>query len=94
MSAIDALPSVPTSALPADVRNASPADQKAYRAALGFEHVLLQTVMSDLTKSTGMDGSPYSGQIQDAMTDALTDGGGLGIGEQLYHALRPAVAKP
>ena len=93
MSSLDALPAVPASALPADVRNAGPADQKAYRAALGFERVLLQSVVGDMASSAGLGDSPYAGQLQDALTGALTDGGGLGLGEELYHALRPPVGK-
>ena len=89
MSPIDALPNVPLTALPADVRNGSVDDQKAYKAALGFERVLLQSVVGDMTKAGGLDDSPYASTIQDSFSDALVSGGGLGLGEQLYHALRP-----
>lgn len=89
MSGIDALPSVPASALPAEIRNGSSDDKKTYRAALGFERVLLQSFVEDMTKSGGLDDSPYAGQIQDGMSDALLAGGGLGLGEQLFHAMRP-----
>ena len=86
---LDALPMVPASALPAEVRKGSPEDQKAYRAALGFERLMLQNLVEDMTKAGGLDDSPYSGPIQDAMGESLIAGGGLGLGEQLYHALRP-----
>ena len=89
MSPLDALPSIPASALPADVRQAPKADQEAYRAALGFERLLLQNFVEDMTKSGGLEDSPYSSQIEDGMADALVSGGGLGLGEQLYHAMRP-----
>ncbi len=89
MNPLDALPSVPVSALPADVRRGTPEDQKAYRAALGFERLMLQTFVKDMTKAGGLDDSPYSGSIQDSMADALVAGGGIGLGEQLYHAMRP-----
>ena len=92
MSPLDALPSIAPSALPADVRNGSVEDQKAYKAALGFERVLLQNVVDDMTKSGGLGDSPYASTIQDSFSDALVAGGGLGLGEQLYHALRPAAA--
>ena len=35
--AINGLPQVPSTALPAAVRNGSDADKQAYKAALGFE---------------------------------------------------------
>lgn len=89
MSPLDALPAVPASAMPADVRQGSREDQKAYRAALGFERMLLQTVVKDMTKSGGLDDSPYASAIEDSFSDALVAGGGIGLGEQLYHALRP-----
>ena len=93
MSPIEALPSVPLSALPAEVRKGSAEDQKAYKAALGFERLLLQNFVEDMTKAGGMDDSPYASQIQDGMSDALMSGGGLGLGEQLFHALRPENVK-
>ncbi len=89
MNPLDALPTVPASALPAEVRRGSVEDQKAYRAALGFERMMLQTFVKDMTKSGGLDDSPYAGAIEDSFGDALTAGGGLGLGEQLYHAMRP-----
>jgi len=89
MSPLDALPAVPVTALPAEIRSAPKEDQEAYRAALGFERLLLQTFVEDMTKSGGLDDSPYASQIQDGMSDALISGGGLGLGEQLYHAMRP-----
>jgi Rod binding domain-containing protein len=93
MSALDALPSIPVTALPADVRKGSAADQKAYKAALGFERVLLKNVVDDMTKAGGLDDSPYASTIQDSFSDALTAGGGLGMGEQLYHSLRVNASK-
>ena len=93
MSGLDALPSVPTSALPAAVRDGSPEDRNTYKAALGFERMLLQTVVEDMTKSGGLDDSPYAAAIEDSFSSALVAGGGLGLGEQLYHALRPEHAE-
>ncbi len=86
---LDALPAVPASALPAEIRKGSAEDQKAYRAALGFERLMLQNLVKDMTKAGGLEDSPHSGAIEDAMGEALIAGGGLGLGEQLYHAMRP-----
>lgn len=89
MSELSALPSIPASALPADVRAGSPADQKAYRAAMGFERILLGQLVGDMTKAGGLADSPRASAIEDAMSDALLAGGGLGLGGQLYRAMRP-----
>ncbi len=89
MNPLDALPSIPASALPAEVRKGSVEDQKAYRAALGFERLMLQSFVEDMTKSGGLDDSPYAGSIEDSMANSLVAGGGIGLGEQLYHAMRP-----
>jgi Rod binding domain-containing protein len=89
MSGLDALPAIPLSALPAEVRAGGRDDQKAYRAALGFERMMLQTIVEDMTKSGGLGDSPYASAIEDSMSNALVAGGGLGLGDQLYHALRP-----
>ena len=93
MSGLDALPSIPLSALPVDVRKGSAEDQTAYKAALGFERVLLQNIVDDMTKAGGLDDSPYASTIQDSFSDALVAGGGLGLGDQLFHALRPEVKR-
>ncbi len=93
MTDLGALPAVPASALPADVRAGSPADQKAYRAALGFERILLGELVQDMTKAGGLEESPRAGAIEDAMSDALLAGGGLGLGRQLFDALRPPAPK-
>lgn len=89
MSGLEALPSIPASAMPADVRTGSAEDKQAYRAALGFERMLLQTVVEDMTKAGGLDDSPYASAIRDSFSDSLVAGGGIGLGEQLFHALRP-----
>ncbi len=88
MSGLDALPSVPDAALPADVRAGSAQDRNAFKAALGFERILMSEVVKDMTKAGGLDDSPYASAIQDGMSDALTAGGGLGLAEQLYHQMR------
>ena len=93
MNPLDALPQIPAAAIPAEVRKGSAEDQKAYRAALGFERLMLQSLVKDMTKSGGLADSPYAGAIEDSMGDALVAGGGLGLGEQLYHALRPENVK-
>ena len=89
MNPLDALPAITASALPAEIRKGSAENQKAYRAALGFERLMLQSLVEDMTKSGGLDDSPYAGAIEDSVGNALIAGGGLGLGEQLYFAMRP-----
>jgi Rod binding domain-containing protein len=102
MSAIGetALPALDPAVLPADVRNGSAEDKKAYRAALGFERSLLQQLtksMSDATK-TDDDSDEESGEtaatqmykdmLPDRLADSLIASGGIGLAEDLYRAVR------
>lgn len=103
MSAIgeNALPALNPSLVPADVRNGSAEDKKAYRAALGFERSLLQQLtktMSDTTKTDSSDDSEepgetaatqmYKDMLPDRLADALLSSGGIGLAEDLYRAVR------
>ncbi|MEA2403817.1 MAG: hypothetical protein QOE08_464 [Thermoleophilaceae bacterium] len=68
-----ALPAINPSLLPADVRNGSAEDKKAYSAALGFERSLLQQLtksMSDTTKTD--DASDDSEDSVDSSDSAAT----------------------
>ncbi len=86
---LSALPAVPDAALPRDVRTGSDADKKAYKAALGFEQILLGQLVQEMTAATpslteGMRGDA----VTDAMTDALANAGGIGLAPQLYKTLQ------
>jgi len=81
--------------LPARVRDASAADQKAYTTALAFEHVLL----GQLTKAMAPTASPddegssaatktYTDMLPDTLADALTASGGIGVADDLYRSLK------
>jgi Rod binding domain-containing protein len=101
-----ALPAVPDTALPADVRNGSTADKQTYQAALAFERELLSQMMQALTATTqtgssddGSDDgtgdgstdaatSTYQQMLPDQMASAVVNGGGTGLAENLYRALR------
>jgi hypothetical protein len=82
------LPSVPPSALPADVRNGSKADREAYTAALGFEQILLGQLVGEMLPDGGMTDGPYAASMQEALTAGLVADGGIGLAAQLYPALR------
>jgi Rod binding domain-containing protein len=88
MSAISGLPQIPETSLPAAVRNGSAKDKEAYRAALGFEQVLLGTLVKSMTSSGPMADGPYAAPVQEAFTSSIAAGGGLGLGTQLYRALK------
>jgi Rod binding domain-containing protein len=81
-----ALPAINESLLPADVRNGSAEDKKAYSAALGFERSLLAQLtktMSDTTKTddssddsedSGDSGETAATQMyKDMLPDRLAD---------------------
>jgi hypothetical protein len=86
---IEGLPSVPSSALPASVRDASKADRDAYKAALGFEQILLGRLVGEIVPAGD---SPYASSVQDAFTAGLVNGGGIGLAASLYPSLRKAAA--
>jgi hypothetical protein len=89
---INGLPQVPSTALPAAVRNGTQADKDAYKAALGFEQILLGQLVGDmLPKGTLTDG-PYAQPMQDAFTSGLVADGGIGLAAQLYPSLRKDAA--
>ena len=83
-----ALPVVADSALPRDVRAGSTADKKAYKAALGFEQLLVGQLVGEMTKNSSLAEGPRSGVVSDAMTQALESAGGLGLAPQLYAAMK------
>lgn len=79
---IDGLPPIPATALPAGV------DRDAYRAALGFEQVLLGELVQDMVPEGTLTEGPYAAPIQDALTGGLVAAGGIGLGASLYPLLR------
>jgi hypothetical protein len=83
---MDALPPISDTLLPRDVRGGSSADKQAYKAALGFEQVLLGELVKEMAPSLA-DG-PRGDAVEDALTQALTSAGGLGIAPQLYTTLK------
>lgn len=104
MSAIGetALPALNPSLIPADVRNGSAEDKKAYRAALGFERSLIQQLTKTMSDTTKTDDSSedsedsgetaatqmYKDMLPDRLADSLISSGGIGLAEDLYRAVR------
>jgi hypothetical protein len=86
---ISGLPDVPATALPAAVRDGSKDDRQAYKAALGFEQVLLNTLVGEmLPKDSTLTEGPYAASMQEAFTNGLIADGGIGLATQLYPSLR------
>jgi hypothetical protein len=83
---MDGLPAISDTLLPREVRSGSTADKQAYKAALGFEQVLLGELVKEMAPS--LTDGPRGDAMQDAMTQALTDAGGGGVTAQLYTTLK------
>ena len=97
---VEGLPSLPIgpTALPREVREGTPDQQKAYRAALSFERVLIGQLLQSLgDDALGMGsgdgeegaGAPpaYKDMLPTTLADSLTANGGLGIAQNIYKSL-------
>jgi Rod binding domain-containing protein len=82
---IAGLPIVADSALPTAVRAGSADDKKAYKAALGFEQMLVDQVVKSMAGDSGpLAEGPYAETMQSSLSSALVGNGGLGLAQQLY----------
>jgi hypothetical protein len=84
------LPSVPETALPPDVRAGSKADKETFQAAMGFETMLVGQLLKTSFKTGPLAEGPWADTVRDSMSDAITQGGGLGMSRSLYEAMRAA----
>ena len=86
------LPLVDRSALPADVRKASKADQQAFRAALGFEQALVGQLLSSVESLNDVGGeeapAAYKSLIPATLAEAMSSQGGLGLARDLYESMK------
>jgi len=79
--------------LPAAVRGGSSEDKSDYKAALGFEQVLLgQLVEAIVPEQSELADSPYAGAVKDAFAQGLADSGGVGLAQQLFETMRRTAA--
>ena len=70
--------------LPADIRAGSADDRRRYQAGLAFERQLTSVLAEQLTKTAGSSlKGPYADLLPDALADALTAAGGLGLARQI-----------
>ena len=88
VSGLSGLPQVSEAALPAAVRNGSAKDKEAYKAALGFEQVLLGQLVKSMASDGPLSEGPYAAPVQDALSGGLINNGGLGLAKDLYQALK------
>jgi Rod binding domain-containing protein len=99
MTQIPGLPIVSDTLLPASVRSGSASDKQHYKAALGFEQMLVgqlvQTMVGadapagdDEDTTNPLASGPMAGQMQDALSSALMSAGGLGLAGQIYKGMQ------
>jgi hypothetical protein len=85
---INGLPQIPSTALPAAVRNGSDSDKQAYKAALGFEQILLNQLVGEMLPKGTLTEGPYAAPMQEAFTSGRIADGGIGLAAQLYPSLK------
>ena len=88
VAGLSGLPQVSEAAVPAAVRSGTAKDKEAYKAALGFEQVLLGQLVKSMTSDGPLSEGPYAAPVQDALSGGLINNGGLGLAGDLYRALK------
>jgi len=91
MTELSGLGAIP---IPAQVREAGTDAVKTYKSALGFEGMLLDKLSDTLVEDSGIKDSPYASTVSGAFTSSLLQGGGLGLGEQLYQSIMQRNGSP
>jgi Rod binding domain-containing protein len=90
--------SLPVVAIPAEVRAAGKDAVATYRAAVGFEQMLLRRLTASLAEMASPDdaeessaaSSAYAELLPDALATQLTANGGIGLARELYRGMYPA----
>jgi hypothetical protein len=82
---VSVLPPVDQSLLPADIRSAPTQVKQQYQAALSFEQSLVSELTKQLSQTAGssLKDSPYAQLLPDALSDAITSAGGLGLAREM-----------
>ena len=88
VAGLSGLPQVSEAALPAAVRTGTAKDKEAYKAALGFEQVLLGQLVKSMAADGPLSEGPYAAPVQDALSSGLIDNGGLGLAGDIYKTLK------
>ncbi|UGS33692.1 hypothetical protein [Capillimicrobium parvum] len=86
------VPAIDQAALPADVRSAAPQTRARYQAALSFERQLTTVLAKQLSSTAGeaLGSGAYAQLLPEALADAVTAAGGLGLARGLAGLGAPA----
>jgi hypothetical protein len=80
---------ISTGSLPADVRAGGTTAVKDYKAALGFEKMLVSELVKEMVpQDSELSQGPYASTMQDTLSTALVGGQGLGLARQLYKEMQ------
>jgi hypothetical protein len=82
---MEALPPLAPGAIPATVRAEGPDAVAGFRAALGFERILLDELLSE-AMPTHEGGDPREAGMPGTLADAIVSEGGAGMATGLYGA--------
>ena len=86
---LSGVPTVSDAALPAAVRSGSAADKQAYKAALGFEQLLVEQMVKSMAPEGGpLAEGPYAETMQSSLAGAIAGAGGLGLAKELYKEIK------
>jgi len=86
------LPPIDTTQIPAEVREAGQGARNAYKAALGFEQLLVQELARTMLESVEAEDSDattsvYRQMLPDVLSEGIAASGGLGLAPDLFRAL-------
>jgi hypothetical protein len=69
----------PVASAPSGSASSGSTNAKPDAVSRGFEQLLVQQLAKELLKTTGDSGSEYASLLPTALSDAVEDGGGLGL---------------
>jgi hypothetical protein len=69
----------PVASAPSGSASSGSTTAKPDAVSRGFEQLLVQQLAKELLKTTGDSGSEYASLLPTALSDAVEDGGGLGL---------------
>jgi len=104
VTGVDNIAPIDQALLPAAVRDGTPQRKQDYQAAVAFEQVLLGQLTKQMsssletTDSSGTDTTPAAVKAEaqllpDAMAQALSSAGGIGVAAQIDAAWHPTTPK-
>jgi Rod binding domain-containing protein len=75
--------------LPAEIRRGTTQQKQDFKAALGFEQMLVGQLVKSMVGTDGpLAEGPYASEMQDTMSSALVGGTGFGLAQQLYKEMQ------